>query len=141
MILSRTSEYAVRAALFVAGRPATAPIRVADVATALNIPRNYLSKIFHTLTRAGLLASTRGKSGGFRLARRPEEITLLDVVSQFDDMPAGRRCLLGRPTCSDQARCLAHRKWKATSEAVATFFRETTVADLLRDAPERKGAA
>jgi Rrf2 family protein len=141
VILSRTSEYAVRASLFVASQPATALVRVADVAAALDIPRNYLSKIFHTLTRAGLLASTRGKLGGFRLARPPQAITLLDVVSRFDDMTGTRQCLLGRSVCSDRTPCMAHRGWQATSEAVAAFFRETTIADLLREAPIREDAA
>lgn len=140
-MLSRTATYAVQAVLFVGGQPAHTRIRVADVAAALGIPRNYLSKILHLLTRAGVLSSTRGKSGGFRLARHPGEITLLYLVSQFDDMTAGRRCLLGRPTCSDEAQCPAHRKWKAASEAVAAFFRQTTVADLLREAPIREDAA
>lgn len=135
MILSQTSEYALRAVLHLAGQPGGRLVRAADVAGALHIPRNYLSKIFHALARAGVLTSARGKSGGFRLAQPPEEVTLLDIVSEFDDMTARRHCLLGRPVCSDRTACHAHRRWKTTSEAVATFFRETTVSDLLRQAP------
>ncbi|MSR06350.1 MAG: Rrf2 family transcriptional regulator [Gemmatimonadetes bacterium] len=102
---------------------------------AVRSPANYLSKIFHTLARAGILTSTRGKSGGFRLAQAPEETTLLEIVQEFDDITAGRQCLLGRPVCSDRTACNAHAQWKKTSEAVATFFRETTVADLLGKRP------
>jgi len=141
MILSQTSQHALRAMLHVAGRPVNRLMRAADVATALGIPRNYLSKIFHALVRAGILASIRGRAGGFRLARPAVRITLLEIVSQFDDMSAERRCLVGRAACSDRAPCLAHAKWKATSEAVSTFFRDTTVADLLKGAPARVDAA
>ncbi len=132
MILSQTAEYAVRAVVHLAGRPPEEYARVADVAAALDIPRNYLSKILHALARTGTLDSTRGKAGGFRLGRPAEDVTLLDVVGEFDDITERRQCLLGRPVCSDRTACPAHERWKETSEAVASFFRETTIADLLR---------
>jgi cysteine desulfurase len=108
-------------------------VRVLDAASALDIPRNYLSKILHALARAGLLTSSRGKSGGFRLARPADQVTLWSVVQEFDRMPEQRRCLLGRPVCSDRTACAAHDAWKRTAESVAAFFRGTTVADLLKD--------
>ena len=133
MILSHTSEYALRAVLHLARQPDDQLARVADVAAALDIPRNYLSKILHLLAHAGILASTRGKMGGFRLAVEPREITLLDIVREFEDVNERRQCLLGRAVCSDRSPCLAHGKWKATSEAVTAFFRDTTILDLLRE--------
>jgi Rrf2 family protein len=130
-VLSQTAEYALRAVLFLADRDG-APASVDDIAAALHVPRNYLSKTLHRLAAEGVLASARGRGGGFRLAVDPGRLTLLRIVEPFDRLTGERRCLLGRPECSDRSPCPAHRQWGAVSERVAAFFRERTVADLLR---------
>jgi len=129
-MLSRTAEYALRAVLFLADRGE--PTSVDLIAERLDVPRNYLSKILHRLAREGVLSSTRGQGGGFRLAVAPDRLPLLRVLAPFDTMTGERRCLLGRPRCSDANPCPAHRQWKSVSEQVAEFFRERTVGDLLR---------
>lgn len=129
-MLSQTAQYALRAVLEIAARQGEA-VGAGTLAQALEIPQNYLSKTLHQLARAGVLESTRGKSGGFRLARLPEKVTLLEIVGLFDDISARRTCLLGNPVCSDQNPCLVHYKWKAASERNAAFFRDTTVGELL----------
>ncbi|HEY7194893.1 MAG TPA: Rrf2 family transcriptional regulator [Gemmatimonadales bacterium] len=130
-MLSQTAEYALRAVLHLAQHGDTRPIRVNEMADALHIPQNYLSKILHQLTRHRVLVSLRGKAGGFRLADRPDELSLSAIVTPFDRVDERRRCLLGRPQCSDRTACAAHTRWKDVADTVAQFFRETTVADLL----------
>ena len=102
----------------------------APLARAVDVPRNYLGKILHELVRAGILKSTRGKGGGFELAVPPEELTLLKVATQFDRV-GGRRCLLGRPECSEDNPCPVHDRWRTAAVEIEKFFDETTVADLL----------
>jgi Rrf2 family protein len=131
-VLSQTAEYALRAVLAIAADREGQALGAARLAGVLGIPHNYLSKTLHQLARAGVLESNRGKLGGFRLARSADRITLLEVVSPFDDVSGRRVCLLGRPVCSDQNACAAHARWKAVSDRTATFFRETTVADLAK---------
>src|SRR5262245_18871088 len=131
MILSQTAEHALRAVLYVAHHADDGQVRVLDIASALRIPRNYLSKILHILARSGVLRSTRGKAGGFRLGRPAHQLSLWTVVQEFDRIPEERRCLLGRPVCSDRGGCAAHKTWKRTADYVAKFFRDTTIADLL----------
>ena len=130
VMLSLTAEYALRTVLFLADRGGQ-PARVEEIAQALGVPRNYLSKTLHRLAREGILRSTRGKGGGFRLGVDPGRLTLLRIVAPFDQMPGERHCLLGRPQCSDRNPCPAHSRWKAVSGRVADFFRETTVRDLV----------
>jgi Rrf2 family protein len=129
-MLSQTAEYALRAVLYIAADSSGQPVRVAEMAAELAIPQNYLSKILHLLARNGALTSVRGKHGGFRLAVAPERLTLYRVVGLFDRVDDRRRCLLGRPQCSDRTACAAHTRWKDVAERLVTFFRETTVADL-----------
>lgn len=131
MILSQTAVYALRAMLHLAERPDDRPMRVDDIASALDVPRNYLSKILHVLARQGLLRSTRGPGGGFRLACSPSRTTLLEVAGHFDDMD-GERCLLGRPECRDDDPCPAHGQWKDVAAGLHAFFRNTTIADIAR---------
>ncbi|MBI3983663.1 MAG: Rrf2 family transcriptional regulator [Gemmatimonadetes bacterium] len=133
-MLSSTSEYALKAVLYLAEHDGGTPVRVGQMSEALRIPRNYLAKILHELARSGVLVSARGKHGGFRLGRRAAEISLLAIVGRFDRLEARRACLLGRRSCSDRHPCPAHSRWKALSEQTAAFFRDTTVADLLEGA-------
>ena len=122
----------MRALVYLAREGGNGSLRADDLARAIRVPRNYLGKVLHELTRAGLLRSTRGRQGGFRLAVPPAELSLLQIVSPFDDIGPSRRCLMGRPECSDLNPCPVHHRWKAVAEGIVRFFRDTTLADLLR---------
>ena len=130
MILSQTAVYALRATLCLASHDSSSPLRVDDIAGQLDVPRNYLSKILHALARGGVLVSSRGPGGGFRLAKAADELSLAEVVAHFDQVSENPACLLGRPECSDHNPCSAHDRWKRASAAVAEFFRQTSIADL-----------
>ncbi len=130
MLLSQTAVYAIKAVLHLAQAEGEVMVRVDDVAGALGVPRNYLSKILHTLARSGLLASTRGPRGGFRLAVDAAELTLAQVVDPFGAVVAGPGCLLGRERCDERAPCPVHSRWREASTSMRSFFEETTVQDL-----------
>lgn len=130
-MISKTAEYALRAALFLAGQPRGETVRAADIADGLRVPANYLSKILHTLGRAGIVHSERGRHGGFQLAHPPDELSLARVIEPFDEFNERSTCLLGRSRCSDGNPCAAHQQWKDVYEIVTGFFQETTLADLL----------
>ena len=135
-MLNQTAEYALRTAVYLSEQRERGPVAAGELASRLDIPQNYLSKILHQLARDGLLVSQRGKTGGFRLARNPEQITLAQVVAGFDPVDARRGCLLGRPVCSDRSPCQAHDRWKEFSSGYTSFFHQTTLAMLAeREAP------
>jgi Rrf2 family protein len=108
---------------------------VDDLAAQLSVPRNYLSKILHSLARAGVLVSSRGPHGGFELARPAQELSLAEVVGAFDELAEEPGCLLGRAACSDRDPCAAHQRWKSVAQSVNRFFSETSIGDLSRDGP------
>jgi Rrf2 family protein len=132
-MLSQTAEYALRAAVYLAEDP-DRTARVGDLAEALQVPQNYLSKTLHQLAKVGVLTSTRGKHGGFRLARPPAEISAYEIVSPFERIADQRVCLLGRTVCSDAAPCGAHTRWKKVKEQTGAFFRDTMLSDLIHGA-------
>jgi Rrf2 family protein len=132
MWISGTSQYAIRAVVYVATYGADEPVRVGPIAKALDVPQNYLSKTLYALARAGVLRSLRGPRGGFQLAVSPERLTLARVAAPFDEV-GERHCLLGRPQCGDRSPCAVHARWTDVSGSLQDFFRNTTVADLMDD--------
>ncbi|MBL8962327.1 MAG: Rrf2 family transcriptional regulator [Gemmatimonadetes bacterium] len=140
MLLSGTTQYAIRAVVHVAEHAVDEPLRVDEIAAALDVPRNYLSKTLHQLVRAGVLRSGRGPRGGFQLAEAPEALTLARVAAPFDDL-AQRKCLLGRATCTSRSPCSAHGRWEKLSSAMLAFFGRTTIADLMAEIAERPSTA
>ncbi|MBI2796571.1 MAG: Rrf2 family transcriptional regulator [Gemmatimonadetes bacterium] len=132
-MLNQTAEYALRTAVYLAEHGGAGPVAAGELASQLDIPQNYLSKILHQLARDGLLVSQRGKTGGFRLARVPSQITLAQIVAGFDPVDARRGCLLGRPVCSDRTACQAHDRWKEFSVGYSSFFHHTTLAMLTQE--------
>lgn len=118
--------------MYLAEAPEDDPVRVEDIARTLGVPRNYLSKILSVLGHAGVLTSSRGRSGGFTLGRPGAELTLAQVIAPFDDVAASSACFLGQERCSDAAPCAAHARWKAISASVTDFLDRTTLEDLTR---------
>jgi Rrf2 family protein len=133
-MLSQTAEHALRAVLYLAEEGDDRAVPVGEMAEALGIPRNYLSKILHVLARSRVLVSARGKGGGFQLGTPADRLRLHAVIAPFDRLDNRRRCLLGRAECSDHRPCAAHGRWKGVADTVTAFFRETTVAELSRGA-------
>ena len=130
-MLNQTAEYALRAVVYLAGLAPDARAQAADLARALDVPANYLSKILHQLAATGVLESQRGRNGGFRLARAADRLTLEKVVRPFGAVNARAGCVLGQRVCSDRTACVAHERWKPIKEATNAFLRETTVAQLV----------
>lgn len=130
-MISRTAGYALNAVLHMAARPDAEPLSAGAVADALGVPANYLAKILRELARAGVLASDRGRHGGFRLARPAGQIRLLEVIAPFDPLDEKQQCLLGRGMCTEVGSCPAHAAWKEASAPVVRFFESRSVADLL----------
>lgn len=135
-MLSSTSAYALRAVIYLACREGEGPVRVEDVAAGLGVPRNYLSKVLHALVKDGVLRSSRGPAGGFELGVPASELTLSRVLEPFDAVDGPRSCVLGRGACDEADPCALHTRWKALAGEVASFFRDTVLADVVGDSEQ-----
>lgn len=131
MWLSSTAQMGLRAVVYLARQDPELLIPVDEVADAFDLPHNYLSKTLGALRRAGILDSSRGPTGGFRLARHASKITLAEVVAPFA-RPVNRRCLLGRSECLDENPCPAHHDWSAVAATVEKYLTGTTVHDVIQ---------
>ena len=133
-VLSQTSEYALRILTFLAQQPNEVMVPAVSMQGKVRVPANYRSKILNQLTRIGLLESTRGRTGGFRLARSPAKIRLSEVIAPFEPVTPAAACLLGQVRCSDTRPCGAHRQWRELAQARDAFLWGTTVADVASSA-------
>ncbi len=129
-MLTRTGLHAVRAMAALARLPEGEHAGAASIARAIGAPQNYLGKLLQTLAREGLVVSQKGVGGGFRLARDPRRISLLDVVEPIEHVSRWTGCVLGRSACSDEAPCVIHERWKRVRGAYLGLLKQTTVADL-----------
>ena len=130
MHVSSKSRYALRALveldLRTGGEPR--PVRIADLASERDLPEQYLEQLFAMLRRAGLLRSHRGVGGGFTFARRPDQVSVRDVVTALDGPLAVAACTEGE--CDLEDFCGASAVWRQASDAFESVLAATSVADL-----------
>ena len=132
MLYSQTSQYAIRALIRLYRemvKSGSESVRLYDIAEKEGLPKPYLSRIFHTLTKARILSSQRGLGGGFVFRKPPEEITLWDIVSVFDDVEAYDECVIGWEKCEDYNPCPLHNKFKPIREKLKEFLKNTTLPE------------
>lgn len=120
-MVSQTTEYALRAMAHLA-RVSGASCTSREIAEATGAPRSYLSKIMRSLVRASLVRSCRGKHGGFRLARDPVVISVLDIAAAIDHVRPPGNTRFHR--CLDEAQ-----------RQVEQILRKTTLAAVVGTAP------
>jgi Rrf2 family protein len=133
MYVTRQADYAVRCVLFLAQRPGTVtPMR--KIASSMRIPPEFLSKILQKLVRAHLVRSVRGVQGGFELAQKPSEISVLDVVTAIQGPCAARECAVEGRVCSLQSCCAVHPIWTEIRDWVDNRLRRATFDELAADA-------
>lgn len=128
-MLSQTTEYALRAFIYIA-RQGPQSIRLREIAAAVDAPPRYLAKILGELTRAGYLASTRGPAGGYALAPRRDAVTLASIAAVFE-RTTHQCCLLGSGPCGSNPNCPVHQRWAPIASSMSSFFARTTVAELV----------
>lgn len=125
VLFSRKCEYALQALLFMAEFRAEGPLSAERIAHQLDIPKEFISKILQSLTKSDIVISQRGKAGGFRLARVPEQISLLDVVANIDGTAVFEDCLIGHPSCNPDAPCPVHHTWEELRHQLRALMIDT----------------
>ena len=130
MRISAKADYAVRAMVELAATIEEKPIKAERIATAQDIPLNFLENILGELRHAGLVRSHRGAEGGFRLARDPTEISVADVIRAVDGPLASVR---GAPPEESEYKGASEtlpRVWIAVRASLRRVVEHVTVADI-----------
>ena len=131
MRISAKAEYACVAMLELASGSADEPRRVKDIADAHGIPPRFLVQILLQLKTAGLVASVRGASGGYQLARKADSITLADVIGAIDDLSPASHVALTDSAPSPVVETLLE-VWREIHTEEQRLLARPTLADLVR---------
>ena len=133
MKLSTRGRYAVMALADLAGRHSDKPVPLAAIASSQNISQEYLEQLFARLRRAGLVESVRGPGGGYRLARKPDEIFIIEIIQAADEPLQVTRCADGDGVlgCQNGEACITHELWSALSRQIAGFLSHITLGDVI----------
>jgi len=130
MKLTTRGRYAVTALLDLALNADAGPVALGDIAARQAISQAYLEQLFARLRRRGLVVSTRGPGGGYRLNGPADAITVAQIIEAVDEGVEYTRCG-GRENCQKAQRCLTHDLWASLSEHVRAFLDGVTLAGLI----------
>lgn len=131
MELTTKGRYAVMAMADLAAHADQAAVPLSLVAERQHLPLSYLEQLFVPLRRTGLVESARGRTGGYRLARKSSEISIAAVMAAVEEVTHFTRCSDNDPRCSVATPCLTHGLWSALSEATSEFLSSISLADVL----------
>jgi Rrf2 family protein len=130
---SKSCEYGIQSVLFIARENSGRAVHLKDIASELQLPSTFLSKILQKLTRANIVRSQKGNQGGFHLARPAEQIALGEIVLAVDGVEFLGECIIGFSECSDARPCSLHADWIPVRAAISRMLSEKNVADLSAD--------
>jgi len=106
-------------------------VSVKFMAEELDVSANHLSKVMQRLVKSGLVHSIKGNRGGFKLAQKPEDISLLDIYEAIDGKFNPSGCLLGRNTCEPH-ECILGDLVRSVNNQVEEHFRNTTLSSFIK---------
>jgi Rrf2 family protein len=135
MAFSQKTVYALRATFELARRLDDSPTTVAVIAEAQAIPPRFLENILVQLKLAGVVESVRGKEGGYRLARPPEEVTVGHVLRAIEGSTEPVSCLGEKmqDNCPMRHDCVFLPMWERAHKAMLAVYDGTTYQDLLNE--------
>lgn len=132
MRLTTKGRYAVTAMLDLSLNYGVRPITLADISERQGISLSYLEQLFAHLRKQGLVSSSRGPGGGYRLSRSADEVTVLDVISAVDEKVDTTRCE-GKGNCSNGEQCLSHEIWHSLSEQIRSYLASITLGEVVKN--------
>lgn len=129
--LSRKSDYALRAVIYLARISPERYGRVSEIAKAKDIPQAFLAQILPLLANRGVVKSQQGAHGGYALARAPEEITFLEVIESVEGPLKLNKCVDHHDDCTILDSCEMLHVWNQAQGQMVGFLRSVTMADMI----------
>jgi Rrf2 family protein len=130
MQLTRAADYAVRVMIHLAGLPPGARISRSELSAAAECPEQFLCKVLQNLTRAGLVISHRGNTGGFELEELHRTASLLEIVEAVEGPIRLNLCLTNDHACTRQGWCPAHCVWANAQAALLQVLKDSNISQL-----------
>ncbi len=132
MIVSTKGRYALRVMIDLAEQNADSYIPLKEIAARQEISEKYLENILKVLVQHGLLQGLRGKGGGYRLTRPPEQYRIFDILLLTEGNLAPVSCLEPGASCARASECRTFEMWRGRDEVIRDYLDRITLADLLK---------
>ncbi|HHF98867.1 MAG TPA: RrF2 family transcriptional regulator [Candidatus Aerophobetes bacterium] len=130
MKVSTKGRYGLRAMVELAKNYGSFPLSVKSISQSQNVSFSYMEQILNRLNKARLVRSIKGVGGGFILARRPENIKIIEILSALEDTITPVFCVENPESCKKTKNCVAHLFWKKLDAKIKEVLRTTTLKDL-----------
>lgn len=127
MKISKKAQYALTAMVHLARRKTRKAVSIRQISNIEKVPFEFLSKIFSDLEKNGLVLSRHGANGGYVLARRPQKITVADVVGLLENINA-----VDCAFCPKSKKCLTKNVWAKVDKAVSKTLDSITLNELIK---------
>ena len=131
MKISTKGRYGLRILMDLALHESEKPRLIRDIAKSQQISEKYISRLVIALRKAGMIRSVRGVNGGFHLAMKPEDITLLDVIEVMEGPVSIVDCVSAPKRCALSGDCAPREIWCKLNDEIRGLMRQTTLADIL----------
>lgn len=130
MQLTRAADYAVRVMIHLASPQVKTRVSLPELARSAEAPESFLSKVLQNLTRAGLISSRRGQTGGFEISERGRRASMREVIEALDGKICLNACLADGKSCRRKTWCPAHPVWARAQQAMLDVLAAVTVSEL-----------
>jgi len=135
-MLSNSCRYGIRAIVYLASHyPEKNNIGIKQISADLELPTPFLAKILQQLAKNKIISSTKGPNGGFSFLKKPESITLFDIVRIIDGEDIFRNCIIHDGTCSDVRKskksCPVHDDYSKVRNELIGLFKSKTIGELV----------
>lgn len=137
--LSRMTDYGIVLLAHLASQlghrdETLAPQNARELAAQVDLPLPVVSKVLKQLARNGILESHRGAKGGFTLERRPEDLSVAELVAALDGPVALTQCVVDPGLCDHESTCAVRSPWQVINRVVENALSEVSLADLVSPA-------
>ena len=131
MMISTKGRYALRVLIDMAEHQTDGYIPLKEIAKRQDISEKYLESIVKSLVKGGVVEGMRGKGGGSRLTRSPDQYTVEEILMLTEGSLAPVTCLTpGASPCARLANCRTYEMWKGLNDLISNYFSHITLADL-----------
>lgn len=132
-MFSKASEYGIKALIYIARQSSQKGfVKLKEIAEATNSPAAFSAKILHQLAKEGIVASSSGPHGGFRMdAEHQSKVTLSQVIHKLDENFLLDKCVLGLAVCDNTNPCPLHNDIAGVKHNLSNILSQTTIKDLV----------
>ena len=132
MKITQAGEYGLLALIYLARQPEGRLVMADEISKHEKVPKTFLSKILQNLIKAGFIRSRQGVNGGFALARKPAEITVLEAIEAIEGKIALQRCLEEPVDCEKMDACTLCAVFTEAQNRVTEVFSKMTLLDMMQ---------